>query len=212
MVKGYIEAFHTTNKQSSKLILNTNFIPSKKDANHWLGGGVYFYTDLYFAIQWGFIGVKKADIEDFQEFKKICDILTAKIDFNNYKVLDITVPDGYEIFLSFLEIIKKFYNNTEYEIIKNRGDAYIIKVLEKIEEKYNILTISEYDILFAEYQNNIYKRTRRNKSDFYVGAEKQICVKNLNAISDINILNIDSMNANRIFDIVKKNRGDLNDK
>lgn len=203
-----ITAYHCTNKESAQSIIDTQkFFPSTKEKGHWLGGGVYFYIDIYFAIQWAIIGVlKKTTVDTFEEIKNKSDILSADINFSNYNVLDLTVPEGYEIFLSFLEYIKETKGNEEYEKAKNKGDIYIIKMLEIMEREENIETFSSFDIVYAEYNDtNVYKKVSEKKSDFLVCIEKQICVKNINAITNINKIEF-SDNEKISFDIIKKNR------
>lgn len=206
-----ITAYHCTNKDSAQNIIDVQtFIPSPKEKGHWLGGGVYFYTDIYFAIQWGIIGVLKVgNVERFDEIKNGCDILSADIDFLNYNVLDLTVPEGYELFLGLLESIKALKGEDEYQKIKNRGDRYILKMLEVMERKYGMETLSSFDIVYAEYNDtNVYKKEINDKSDFLVCIEKQICVKNIGAIKNINKLELSDDEEN-VFNIVKKNRRNL---
>lgn len=200
-----ITAYHTTNKEAGKEIVSTKvFKPSQREKSHWLGGGVYFYTDMYFAMQWGIVGVLKLNnISDFNVFKESCDIVSASINFKDYEVLDLTVPEGYEIFSSMLEIVKK-NDIVEYNRIKDKCDAYKIKIIEKLERKYDKKIFSAFDIVYAEYSNNIYKKKRSAKSDFLGCVEKQLCVKNLDAITNIEIVNIE--NQIDIFEMIKKNR------
>lgn len=201
-------AYHTTNKESANRIINAQcFKPSPKEKGHWLGSGVYFYVDIYFAIQWGIIGViKTKKIEDYNIYKEKCDIISADINFKDYEVLDLSVPEGYELFNEILKIVKK-KDIEEYNRIKEKDDAYKIKVLERLEREYNKKIFSIFDIVYAEYENNIYKKRRKEKSDFLGCTEKQICVKNKNAISNIN--KIDLEEEKDIFKIVKKNRSEV---
>lgn len=198
-------AYHTTNKEAaSQIIIDKKFNPSPKEKGHWLGGGVYFYADIYFAMQWGIIGVVKTKkLDDYDIFKEKCDILSADINFKDYEVLDLSVPEGYELFNKILEIVKEKDIN-EYNRIKKKDDAYKIKTIERLEREYNKKIFSIFDIVYAEYENNIYNKKRKNKSDFLGCTEKQICVKNNDAITNIN--KIDIKNKNDIFDMIKKNR------
>lgn len=209
MSEQIVIAFHTTNKSNLQSILNNGFRPSK-GRKHWLGRGVYFYKDKYFAVQWGIIGVDKT-IRNIEMFLEKCAIMSVDLDFTNNEVLDVNTPDGYSIFLTLKESIRQFYSREECEKIYNQGDAYLIYIMEKLEKDKGIKLISNFDILCAEYDDNIYYKRRLEKSDFNGCKERQICVKNSNIISDVNMVNLEEKEIVDLFNLVKENRRDLND-
>ncbi len=203
-----LTAFHTTQSGIEQSILNEGFNLSigKK---HWLGKGIYFYRDIYFAIQWGFIGVVKNSIPDIETFNKNCTIISVELNCEEYNVLDMNTPDGYNIFISLKKIIEKFYSQEKCNYIYSKGDAYLIYVLELLEQKTKKKFLANYDIICAEYDYNIiYKKDRILKSDFAGCKERQICVKNPKVISNISLVNLFDENIKNIFELVKKNRGD----
>lgn len=203
-----LNAFHTTSPLNAEKIIKDGFIPSKGE-EHWLGKGIYFYRDLYFAVQWGFIGVIKSDeIKDLKEYSEKCSIISVNLDFDKYKSLDLNTPDGYEILLKTKEIIKKILPEHEYERKCERGDAYFINILGKLEKNQDLKLLSQFDIICAEYDFNIYKKKRKLKSDFSSCKERQICVKNSQVISDIKKLDLDNDEVSNIFNLVKENRGE----
>ena len=51
--------YHTTAIENVEDILKKGFHMSPSDRGHWLGRGIYFFSDLYFATEWGIIGVIK---------------------------------------------------------------------------------------------------------------------------------------------------------
>ena len=56
--------YHTTDIDSLNSIMQNGFEMSEPMSKHWLGKGVYFFIDLYYAVEWKIIGVlKKYNIE-----------------------------------------------------------------------------------------------------------------------------------------------------
>lgn len=108
-------------------------------------------------------------------------------------------------------MIRNFFPPEKCKEIYAKGDAYIIHILEKLEVTKHQKFLSNYDIICAEYDNNIYNKNRCRRSDFNGCKERQICVKNLSAITNISIMDLNTMNLQNIFDIVKENRSDLYD-
>lgn len=203
-----LTVYHTTAKKREKSILKNGFYKSKGQ-NQWLGEGVYFYKDIYYAVQWGFLGVVKGQIIDINEFKDKCSILSLELNCEECNVLDLNTPDGYEIFLWFKDHIKSIFSEEEAKEILSKGDAYLIYTLEQLEKDHAIELISKYDIVIAEYDKDVYKKNRDNKliSDFNGCKERQVCVKNLDIIKNINVLDLDDCEIENLFNLVKKNRG-----
>lgn len=208
MSEQIVTAFHTTNKSKVQSILDYGFYPSK-GRKHWLGQGAYFYRDKYFAVQWGIIGVDKT-IENIEMFLEKCAIMSVDLDFTTNEVLDVNTPDGYSIFLELKESIRQFYSRDKCEKIYNQGDAYLFYVMEYLEKKKGIKLISNFDIICAEYDNNIYNKRRLKKSDFDCCKERQICVKNSDIIPNIYTLDLSREEINNLFNLIQENRSDLN--
>ena len=207
-----LTVFHTTSQKDAKKILNEGFELSKGD-NQWLGKGVYFYRDLYFAVQWGLLGVIKNDIQnvDIKQFNEKCNILKADLDCEKYNVLDVNTPDGYQIILKLKSKILDICSSKQISRIEQYGDKYFFNLLEFLENKKNVRLLSRFDIIFAEYGNNIYSKQRKNKSDFAGCQERQICVKNLEAITNLTNVEMNTTNISELFNLIKKNRSDKND-
>lgn len=205
-----LTAFHTTAKSNVENILNNGFYPSTK-SSEWLGKGVYFYRDIYFAVQWAFIGVVKNNIANIEDFAEQCSIISVDLNCEKYQVLDVNTPDGYKIFLALKDLIKKFYSEEKCQEIYNKGDAYIFYTLELLEKQLKQKFLSCFDIICAEYDNNIYNKKRSEKSDFTCCKERQICIKNTDAIENITTVDLTDANIVNIFNLVKENRGDLYD-
>lgn len=203
--------YHTTHKRNIKSILNNGFYMSPPNKGHWLGKGVYFFKDLYYAIEWKIIGVlKKQYIEDEADLKKSA-ILLADINVQDYEMIDLSTPKGCDIFYTLLEIIKENYSEDEYNEIIRKGDKYIIQVLEKLENIKREKYLSEFDIVCADYNKKILKKNMQKEWNFISGTEKQICVKNLKAIIRTEELLEDGEEYKEECDLVIKNRRDSHD-
>lgn len=203
-----LKGYHSTHTDNLESIVRNGFYMSKPNAGHWLGKGVYFFVDLYYAVEWKIIGVlKKNNIEDSKEAENTC-IIVANIDCESFEVVDFSVPDGYEIYKTFLEVLKDNLSSEEYEETVSKGDKYIIKALEKLEivqgEKY----LSAFDVVCADYNRDLNNTTTRDvekDGSFSRSNQIQLCVKNLKAISNIHKF-IDKEREADLLDIVKKNR------
>lgn len=206
-----ITGYHTTKRENIKSILNNGFYMSPPNKGHWLGKGVYFFEDIYYAIEWKIIGVlKKQYIENEDELKK-ASILATKIDVKDYEMIDLSTPYGCDIFITFLEVIKENFSEEEYRDILEKGDKYIINALEKLENIKKEKYLSEFDIVCADYDKRIIKKNKIKEENFISGTQKQICVKNLNAIIRNKQLNEDMEDNEykRNYDLVIKNRREI---
>ena len=207
-----VKAYHTTNKNYTKSIQQNGFEMSKPNKGHWLGTGVYFYEDIYFAVEWCIIGVNK-NIKNYVELCSNCDIIYAIINCEDFETLDISSPRGYSIFQKMYRIIENNYTEEEYKEIIQKGDAYIVNILEELELKIGIQILSNYDIIVANYPKSIYSRPNNEKSkpgNFTLCSQKQICVKTLEAISEFDKIKIDNnKEIENIYDLVVKNRSDI---
>lgn len=202
--------YHATDIKNIESIINDGFVESKASKGHWLGRGIYFFENLYYAVEWEIIGVIKQDIADYKELTKKCGIVVAELDKRNYKVLDVSEPQGYAIFEYLLKIIKENYSEEKYNYILSKGYAYIIKILEYLEIKKKKQYLSRFDIICAVYPKNISKIKTYLPGDFISCVQKQICVKNPRAIKKVEELQYSQVTKG-IFNLIKKNRGEKND-
>lgn len=202
--------YHATDISNIKSIINNGFIESKASKGHWLGRGIYFFENLYYAVEWEIIGVIKHDVTDYNELTKKCGIIIADLDVENYKVLDFSEPQGYAIFEYLLKIIKDNYPEEKYNYILSKGYAYIIKILEQLELKKHKKYISKFDVVCAVYPKNITKKKTNIPGDFISCVQKQICVKNPQAIKTMKELEHSEI-TKAMFSLIKKNRGEKND-
>lgn len=206
-----LEGYHATAIKNIESIMNNGFIESKASKGHWLGRGIYFFENLYYAVEWEIIGViKHNNVNNYNEVKNNCGILMVDLDVENYKVIDFSEPQGYVIFERLLQIIKKYYSKEKYEDILNKGYAYMIKVLEELERQNNVKYISRYDIICAVYPKYITKQKKNLPGNFISCVQKQICVKNEKTIKKISELKHSDITKG-IFNLIINNRGDKDD-
>ncbi len=207
MKEAMLIGYHTTHIDNLESILNNGFYFSKPNVGHWLGKGVYFFDDIYYAQEWKIIGVaKKYNLDEEIGIQKSC-ILVATINCEEFEKVDFSTPEGYEIFKTLLELVKENYSKKEYEEILNKGTCYIIKILENLEIVKKEKSLSLFDIVCADFYSNLNgkKKLASNESDFLTVTQKQICVKNINAIQDVYKLKETSEHKEKL-EMVKINR------
>lgn len=203
------KGYHATAKENIKSILTNGFYMSKPKSSHWLGKGIYFFEDLYYAVEWQIIGVLKREVEEFDELNRKSGIIVSEIDMENYETLNISEPYGYSIFKELLDLIKKYYSNSEYEENLKKGDIHLIKVLEQIEIETGQKNLSNFDVLCSIYPKPIELEEAKSKTgDFMKCAQKQICVKNKKAIIKSKEYDNNKLKKEN-FELLIKNRRNL---
>ena len=80
-----LEGYHATTIKRSEIILKDGFKISKSNADtwEWLGDGVYFWEDDYYAVQWNVIDIEK-NKTNLNEYAK-------RSNFNQYDEESISV-------------------------------------------------------------------------------------------------------------------------
>lgn len=175
-------AYHGTKNSNINNILENGFNPSIStiQKNQWLGRGVYFFEDLYYAVEWNFCCIKNK--VTYEELCNEYGIIEVRIDIENYNILDLNSGLGYDTYKTIIRKIKSFCNKKEIIELEKDGDTKVIRIIEKIEEKVGINLISQFDVVSALYPKNIYKKQIKHLGDFFAGVQRQICVKNQEAI------------------------------
>lgn len=202
-----IKAYHGTKKSNIPKILENGFKPSVSTSKkeHWLGKGIYFYEDLYYAVEWNYCNFQGINIT----YDKLCSntgIIIVKIDMGNFQILDLNSGLGYTAYKTILNKINTLYSKYIDKKVDEDGDIKAIRIIEKIEEKMGIKLISDFDIVCALYYKDIFKKSRRNKGDFLVGAQKQICVKNQDVIIEKEEYNCKGQDVEQIYKLILTNR------
>ena len=175
-----LTGYHGTSKEKSESILKNGFeISESKDKNYeWLGDGVYFWEDDYYAVQWNIIDIEKNNKDKNIETLKDYEIIKSKLRVNESKLFELSSPEGSIIYNEFKEKLRNRF-------IENGYENYIEK-LSKQSDKFwtNLLEdngfFKEFDVITAIYKNE--KSIEKYKDDIVLNTQKQICVKNRNCI------------------------------
>lgn len=201
MVKTIYRGYHATSVENADSILSTGFIDSvtSEDNIQWLGSGIYFWLDEYYAVEWNVIKSESVDIE---YINRMYTILESKIECEKDEVLDLSSPEGSIICNELMKILRN--------ILIESGNNKVVSDLEKCTDKMKINILEEYGILedfsvvLATYKK---KNIRKNySSDNYIEWEqRQLCVKKSNVIIETNKFE-DKERCNQLLNLIINNR------
>lgn len=202
-----LTVYHATKYDNIDSILKNGFEPSKSTSykTHWLGTGIYFYEDLYYATEWNYISINEHE-RSCESVRTKCGIIVAKIDIENFHLLDLNSGIGYDTYRQITTSIEKLCNTKEREELQSEGDIKIIRIIEKVEDRLGIKLFSAFDIVSAVYPKNIFKKTTNHKGDFFVGLQKQICVKNEKAITEKKEYKFRENELESLYNLIVANR------
>lgn len=85
-----LKLYHATDSKIAKKILKNGFI-AKKNINHWLGNGIYFFSDKSLAKWWGTRPTTKYGTEINK-----CTILEVDVEVEESKILNLGLLNDYE--------------------------------------------------------------------------------------------------------------------
>ncbi len=172
--------YHGTLKNKVQDILQNGFKPSISEENEleWLGDGIYFWEDDYYAVQWNIIDIERRhltkNIENFNNY----DIIESKLVVSKSKLFELSSPEGSIIYNNFKKkLTDKFLKaglEEEMKELKLKSDKFWINLLE------DNGFFDEFDIITAVYKNS--KSIEKFKDDIVLNTQKQICVKNQKCI------------------------------
>lgn len=202
--------YHATKLKNIDSILKNGFKPSVSTTSrtHWLGKGIYLYEDLYYATEWNYVSLNELD-RNYENLQNKCGIIIVKLDTENFSLLDLNSGIGYDAYNKIVDSIKKLCSEKEKENLKNNGDIKAIKIIEKIENKLGIKLFSRFDIICALYPKNVFKKQINYKGDFFVGIQKQICVKNEQAIIEKARYEYTDNQLETIYNLILQNRRNM---
>lgn len=205
-----LKAYHATKSSKIRNIIEEEFKPSisTDPKEHWLGKGIYFYEDLYYAVEWCYLKLNEAN-RDYDTLKEKCGIISVKIDVENFTILDLNTGLGYDVYRKIVKSIEELCNEEEKQKIKNDGDIKTIRIIERIEERLGKKLFSSFDVIYAIYPKNIFKKNNTHKGDFFVGMQRQLCVKNQKAIVSKQRYNINGEDVEKIYKLIIENRGKI---
>ena len=92
------------------------------------------------------------------------------------------------------------------EDLQKEEDIKTIRIIEKVENKLGIKLFSSFDVISAIYPKKIFKKEIKHKGDFFVGLQKQICVKNENAIIEKKEYEFDESELESLYNLIVANR------
>ena len=198
-----LTGYHGTTKENSKSILENGFEMSESqiDNYEWLGDGVYFWDDIFYAVQWNIIKMERYDNNKNENVLKNYKIIKSKIIVNKSKLFEISSPEGSIIYAELKENLKKKFIESGYE--------NLVKKLQKQSDKFwtNMLEdngfFDEFDVITAVYKNE--KNNENYKDDIILNTQKQICVKNKECIVSSKLYR-DQKRILDLFSIIVKNR------
>lgn len=176
MSQKILTGYHGTTKEKSESILKQGFKISKSQEQkyEWLGDGIYFWDDIFYAVQWNIINMEKNYNDKNEKNLMNYAIIKSKIIVNKSKLFDISSPEGSIIY-------SKLKKKLEKKLIES-GSEKLVEKLKKQSDKFwiNILEdngfFKEFDVIMAEFKNK--KRNEKYKDDILLNVQKQICVKN----------------------------------
>lgn len=174
------KGYHATSVKNANSILNLEFHKSisTKEKMHWLGDGVYFFTDIAWAMQWNINELKKKKNKgkNINEFTIIESLIEANKDY----VFDLSSLIG-KVTLSILkdELIKRLRVEKEEGLlqqINNRSLKFFMNILDD----YGFL--DEYYVVKATYIDKRETEKVHHSDDFILKVQCQICVRNIECI------------------------------
>ena len=194
--------YHATKKKNKESILNKGYFISKSNSyHHWLGDGIYFWEDSYYAVEWNIIDLEKIKPVTLKNMLANYIIFEANIKDVRNKTIDLSSPKGTIIFNNFkADIIECANNKQKEELKKIKDDVFWVNYMKE-KGKFD-----KYDIVIATYDKTI-KKSEKDKKGFIKYKQTQICVKNNDLIIK-NIVYDDKEEIKLLYNAVKSNRCD----
>lgn len=193
MIRGledvHMNTYHGTEINRGKsMITNQKMEMSicSEKRQHWLGDGVYLYSDSLYAYRW-IVQMYKARFQS--KFIKSTlmskySILNVDIHYDHDRVFSMTNPEHYIIFTRCRDNCRNKLISTDYANKYKIVDPFIFNFMFKM-MKYG----NDFDMIYALF--NLDRAYYSHETRFTNLPEVQICVKNEQIISDIRLINID---------------------
>lgn len=192
--------YHGTNKQNEQSILKNGFRASKSNSfHHWLGNGIYFWADTYYAVEWNMIDLEKNGVVTLKNMINQYTIFESIIKVEKNKVINLSSPKGTIIFENFKEQVMSVSNEKQKERLKMiDSDIFWLNYMSK-KGLFN-----KYKVIIANY-DKVIKSINKNKNDFIKYEQTQICVKDNDTINKNEIYSNKS-EIKELYNIVKERR------
>lgn len=196
--------YHATERKNENEILSNGFYfsVSRDDNIQWLGKGVYFWIDDYYAVEWNIINAKNNKREYvLNNYIILKSILVC----DRNKILDVSSPEGSILICNLREGLKKILLNSNkeefIEELNSASDKYFIKFLED----YGLL--EDFDMILATYRKK-YIEKEKFLDNFIEWEQRQICVKNLDVIKKTKKYQ-DKKRISQLFYMITNNRKNI---
>ncbi len=181
------KGFHGTSEKSAKSIIQNNFKPSKGHTE-WLGDGVYFFVE----------GLSKKPIDKSRAWAVLqsWDKKTKQNRYDRYSIiesdllieekflLDLTCPDGVEIF----EYIKEKFKNKIKK--SSRKLVYLDGLIINLAVKHKLLPI---DAVKGNFYIKLTKEERKNNINFRTPNSTICNVVNLEKILNSTVIETEAI-------------------
>lgn len=192
--------YHATKKENEESILKNGYMISKSNNyHHWLGEGIYFWADSYYAVEWNIIDLGKNGIVTLKNMIMKYTIFETIINDNKDRTIDLSSPKGTIIFNSFKKNVLECANEEQKKKLKKiNDDVFWVNFMKEkgIFEKYDVI-IATFDKIIT----NVKKR----KNNFQKYQQTQICVKNNKLITQNNIYT-DKDEIKFLYNYIRNNR------
>lgn len=171
--------YHGTPKDKAEKIICEKCFNESKGDRHWLGDGVYFYRDLFYAVRW----IRCLDKNRTSNLFENYSILAVELNVDKERIFSFFNPEHKLLFYSVLEACNEKMKslNLKNEIV----DGVILNIMFK-KMKYG----NDYDMIEAAFVHEDKKMGNFNSRLCYF-PEIQFCVKNDEIIEKIHRLEID---------------------
>lgn len=165
--------YHGTAQVNSERIIRNGFRPSKGD-RHWLGDGIYFFTEKFYAYKWRY-DKYRADIKKHSgAYSFDCCIIKALINTADERVFDLTKFEHMNELRSWQAEIEKLMPRSKWG---NRAVPEGV-VLNYMFNKSGVTDYYElFDVVKAMFQWPSMKYSNESKLPSVI-PQMQLCVKN----------------------------------
>lgn len=186
--------YHGTSKACADRIISENRMKVSTGDRHWLGDGVYFYKDFFYALRW---------VRCKEKTDKLLDnysVITAEMNIDEKRIFSFLDIKHKLLFQTILKTCRDRLKSIDAE--KDIVDGAVINIMFK-EMKYG----NDYDMVIAEFIHEDKTMWEYSSRLCYI-PEMQICVKNVDVIEQLKKMEINTKQLEEFLPIIDdfKNR------
>jgi hypothetical protein len=181
--KSLIRGYHGTTQKNARQILENKVMLPSRGSDHWLGDGVYFFEDDFYAYKWIVQQCSKIYKEDYSEkiLIKEYQIFEVYLNIETERVFDLRILDNKRYFDCAYQKLLQEKNKIEEIKEIELSDGVVINFLFSVLD-YN----KKYDLVIANFILNKNNYQKINSRLGYI-EQVQLCVKNTKIINKIEI-------------------------